>query len=67
MVPNIRTKDCLLLVLDQNLLVILFNLSKTQYTLEKEHRLANKLERKNINEAFVCPRTRVDGKYNLFT
>ena len=36
--------DCLLLALDQKSLAILFNLFKTKYTLEKVHRLANKLE-----------------------
>ena len=34
---DVYIKDCHLLALDQKSLVILFNLLKTQYTLEKEN------------------------------
>ena len=68
---DVYIKDRLFLALDQKSLVILFNLSKTQYTLEKGHWLANKLETISIDEAFVCVRIGVQKlfrrKYNLFT
>jgi len=56
---DVDIKDCLLVVLDQKPLGILFNLFKTQYTFEKGHWLTNRLERINIYETFVCARTRV--------
>ena len=63
---DVYIRDCLLLALDQKSLVILFNLFKTQYTLEKGHWLANKLERINIYEAYVCARTRVQTENMIY-
>jgi len=63
---DVYIKDCILLVLDQKPLGLLFNLFKTQYTFEKGHWLANKLERINIYEAFVCARTRVQTENIIY-
>jgi len=57
---DVYIKDCLLLVLDQKPLGLLFNLFKTQYTFEKGHWLAN------IYEAFVCARTRVQTENIIY-